>query len=119
MAATAPDLTKSPPRSGREMLGRYAWLARLADKVRAVHAGTAGDYPGYCPLSMGFLQYAGVTRDAFEALVEQGADDAQLVTYFDRHVSDPQREAANRFVLVECHLYLDEQDAHEGRIQTG
>ncbi len=119
MTVTAPDLTKTPPRSGREMLGRYAWLARLADKVRAEHAHTNGTYPGYCPLGMGFLQYAGITRDAFDALIEQGADDTQLVTYFDRHVSEAQREAANRFVLVECRLYLDQQDAEEGRIQAG
>jgi hypothetical protein len=39
----APDLSTTPPRSGRERLGRYAWLARLADKVRADHADTAGD----------------------------------------------------------------------------
>jgi Domain of unknown function (DUF5069) len=119
MPVTPRDLTKTPPRSGRDMLGRYAWLARLADKVRAEHAHTNGTYPGYCPLGMGFLQYAGITRDAFDALIEQGADDAQIVTYFDRHVSDAQREAANRFVLVECRLYLDEQDAEEGRIQAG
>lgn len=115
MTTTAPDLTKSPPRSGREMLGRYAWLARLADKVRAEHAGTNGEYVGYCPLSMGFLEHAGIAREAFDALVEQGADDQKLVTYFDRHVSDEQRETTNRYVLEENRTHLDEQDAEEGR----
>jgi hypothetical protein len=44
MSVTAPDLNTSFPRAGREMLGRYTWLGRLADKVRADQAGTAGEY---------------------------------------------------------------------------
>jgi Domain of unknown function (DUF5069) len=115
MTTTAPDLSQTFPRSGREMLGRYSWLARLADKVRAHQAGTAGEYVAYCPLSMGFLERTGITQDAFDSLVEQGADDQKLVTYFDRHVSDDQREAANRFVLEESRSHLDAQDAEEGR----
>ncbi len=115
MLAAAPDLTKAPPRSGREMLGRYSWLARLADKVRAEHAGTQGEYVGYCPLSMGFLERAGFTHDAFDLLVAQGLDDEQLVEYFDGHVSDEQREAANGYVLEEHREALDEEDAEEGR----
>jgi Domain of unknown function (DUF5069) len=115
MIAAAPDLTKFPPRSGREMLGRYAWLARLADKVRAEHAGTQGEYVGYCPLSMGFLERTGVTRNAFDLLIAQGLDDQKLVDYFDNHLSDEQREAANRYVLEEHRQNLDEEDAEEGR----
>lgn len=97
------------------MLGSYAWLARLADKVRAEHAGTQGEYVGYCPLSMGFLERTGVTRNAFDLLIAQGLDDQQLFEYFDNHVSDEQREAANRYVLEEKRQALDEQDAEEGR----
>lgn len=97
------------------MLGRYAWLARLADKVRAEHAGTEGGYVAYCPLSMGFLEHLGVTTSAFDLLVGQGLDDAQLVKYFDEHVSDEHRDAANRYVLEERRLSLEEQDAEEGR----
>jgi len=115
MTNTAPDLSKTPPRSGREMLGRYAWLARLADKVRAEHAGTEGEYVGYCPLSMGFLDHAGVTAEDFVRLIEQNAGDAGLVAFFDRHVSDKNREAANRFVLEDNSSHLDEEDAEEGR----
>ena len=44
MNVAAPDLTTKLPRSGREKLGRYTWLVRLADKVRADHAGTEGEY---------------------------------------------------------------------------
>lgn len=116
MIATAPDLTKSPPRSGRQLLGRYAWLARLADKVRAEQAGTQGEYVGYCPLSMGFLEHAGVTRNAFDVLVGEGLDDEKLVEYFDSHVNDERREAANRYVLEENRRHLDDEDAEEGRL---
>ena len=115
MNTTALDLTQNPPRSGREMLGGYAWLARLADKVRAEQAGTQGDYVAYCPLSIGFLQRTGVGRNAFDALIAQGSSDEELVRYFDRHVSGEQRDEANEYVLEERRLNLDEQDAEEGR----
>ena len=115
MNAAAPDLTATPPRSGRDMLGRYAWLARLADKVRADHAGNAGDYVAYCPLSTGFLERAGVSVADFDALIRNGASDADLTRHFDAQVSDAQRDAANRFVLDEMKSHLDEQDAEEGR----
>lgn len=111
----APDLNATPPRSGRDMLGRYAWLARLADKVRAEHAGTDGDYVAYCPLSKGFLDHAGVSADDFDGLIRTGASDDELTRYFDEHVSDAKRDAANRFVLDDMRSHLDEQDAEEGR----
>jgi hypothetical protein len=115
MNVAAPDLNTTPPRSGREMLGRYSWLARLADKVRGDHAGTAGEYIAYCGLSKGFLLRAGVPVDDFDKLIRDGASDADLATYFDQHVSDEQRESANRFVLHDMKSHLDEQDAEEGR----
>lgn len=115
MNVSAPNLSTTPPRSGRDMLGRYAWLARLADKARADHAGTAGDYVAYCPLSTGFLTRTGVSADDFDKVVRDGASDAELVAYFDAHVSDAHRDAANRFVLETMASHLDEQDAEEGR----
>ncbi len=110
------DLTMAPPRSGRNMLGRYAWLARLADKARSEHAGKNGEYIAYCPLSKGFLQRTGVSQDTFEGMIERGAGDDELISYFDDHVSDQQREAANDYVLKECASHLDQQDAEEGKI---
>jgi hypothetical protein len=115
MTVTAPNLTKSPPRSGRETLGRYAWLARLADKVRAEHAGLEGEYIAYCGLSQGFLKNAGITEDDFDLLIRNGSSDADLVSYFDSHCADAQREAANAYVLTDMKLHLDKQDAEEGR----
>ena len=115
MNATAPDLTTGFPRSGRDLLGRYAWLARLADKVRADHAGTPGEYIAYCGLSTGFLDRAGVSKADFDRLITDGASDGDLVKYFDEEVSSAQRDAANAFVLDEMKEHLDEQDAEEGR----
>src|ERR1700736_934046 len=115
MNVTALDLDTTPPRSGREMLGRYAWLARLADKVRADHAGTQGEYIAYCGLSTGFLDRAGVSVDDFDKLIRDGATDADLTKYFDEHVSDAQRDAPNRSLLDDMKSHLDKQDAEEGR----
>ncbi|HTV73059.1 MAG TPA: DUF5069 domain-containing protein [Candidatus Acidoferrales bacterium] len=115
----APDLTTTAPRSGRDLLGRYAWLGRLADKVRAEHAGTSGDYVAYCGLSTGFLDRADVRAEEFDRLIREGADDAALVRYFDEHVDDAHREAANSFVLDEMKEHLDEQDAEERPAREG
>ena len=112
---TTPDLQTSPPRSGKETLGRYAWLARLADKARAEAAGTNGEYVAYCPMSMGFLNRAGVDKEDFDRLIRQDASDEALIHYFDRHVSDEQRESANRYVLDEHRSNIEEQDREEGR----
>jgi len=114
---TIPDLTKAPPRPGRFMLGgRYAWLARLADKVRAQHAGTNGDYVGYCSLSTAYLDAVGITEQTFDGLIDQGAEDDDLVAFFDEHVSDERRRKANRLVLEDHAESLDRQDAEEGYV---
>jgi hypothetical protein len=115
MSVTAPDFSKAPPRSGRDKLGGYAWLARLADKARAQQAGTQGDYIAYCPLSQGFLGAAGISDEDFKGLIRGGASDDDLANYFDQHVTPQRREAANHFVLETMASHLDEQDAEEGR----
>ena len=115
MTITAPDLNTTVPRSGRERLGAYTWLARLADKARAEQAGTGGEYTAYCGLSTGFLDRAGVSIDAFRKLIHDGASDADLVRYFDEHVDAGHRDAANTYVLEDMKFHLDKQDAEEGR----
>ena len=97
------------------MLGGYAWLARLADTARAEYAGTNGDYIAYCPMSMGFLNRIGVSRDEFQHLVEQGASDDDLLRYFDEHVAAKRREEANQFILGDSAEHLNAQDREEGR----
>ena len=112
---SALDLTSTFPRSGRDLLGGYAWLARLADKARAEAAGTAGDYVAYCPLSLGYLERTHVSQAEFEKLVADGASDDALITYFDKHVSGAGKRAGNAFILERMASHLDEQDAEEGR----
>lgn len=113
--AIALDLKTGFPRSGRELLGGYAWLARLIDKARAERAGTQGDYVAYCPLSLGFLERAGYSRDAFHSLIERDAADEDFVTVFDQNVTPEHKASANRFVLETMVQHLDEQDVEEGR----
>ena len=112
---SAPDLSQMPPRSGRELLGGYAWLARLADKVRAEHAGTQGDYVGYCGMSMAYLDAVGVSKDEFDRIIRDGASDDDLVRYFNEHVDAAHKDAANRAVLEDMADHIAAQDAEEGR----
>jgi hypothetical protein len=114
MSVTIPDLNTSFPRSGRDRLGNYAWLGRLADKARAEDAGKGGEYIAYCGLSKGFLSRVGVTVDDFDKLIRDGKSDADLVRYFDEHVDTAQRDAANAYVLDDMKDHLDKQDAEEG-----
>jgi hypothetical protein len=111
--AAAPDLSKTVPRSGRHMISGWSWLARLADKVRAEQAGKAGEYVAYCPLSMGFLNRAGISREEFDRKVRSGASDQELAEHFETHAA-ARKEGANRFVLEEMRSHLDDQDAEEG-----
>jgi hypothetical protein len=109
----APDLRTAFPRRGRDMLGGYAFLARVIDKVRAEHAGTNGDYVGYCPMSTAFLHETGVSKEQFDELITSGKSDDEIVAYFDAHVSPERKAAANHRILDEMADHLDEQDAEE------
>jgi len=74
----AKDLTTDFPRSPREVLGGYVFAARVLDKCRAVLAGTAGEYHFDCPLDNFFFGFAEIKADAFKAMVEAGATDAEM-----------------------------------------
>ena len=79
----APDLTQpgTYPRSPRELLGGYVVAARTLDKCRAAIAGTLGDYHFDCPLDNLFLDFTGITADAFKEFVATGADDEAVATW--------------------------------------
>lgn len=94
----APDLQHTAPRSGSVKLGGFPWLARLADKARAELAGTAGDYETYCDVSKGFLQRCGVSIEDFSSLIRNGASDAELQRYFERHVDERHRADAENWI---------------------
>lgn len=110
----ARDLRKQPPRSGNSMLGRYAWLARLADKARAEKAGTANGYEAYCEISKGFLERCGIPVETFDALIAKGYSDRELTDYFDRHVSDARCGAAMQWILIDNAPEIHESDIEEG-----
>lgn len=110
----APDLRKSPPRRGREELGGWVWLARLADIARAQIAGTNGDYVAYDKISQGWLDNLSLARNTFNAVVETGADDDFMVMFMNRRADIARREKANKFILEEHRADLDKQDREEG-----
>lgn len=109
------DLRTAFPRSGRSALGGYAWLARIADKARAEEAGTGGEYIAYCPLSLGWLERIGISREDFHARIRAGASDGELVDFLDERATSAHKAAANRFIMETMASHLDEQDAEEGR----
>ena len=76
LSLLAKDLTRAFPRSPRETLGGYVIAARAVDKCRAVLAGTAGDYTSGCPVDQMFLNFAGLTYEAFSQAIISGAADS-------------------------------------------
>ncbi len=77
----APDLTRSFPRSPREILGGYVVAARTLDKCRAVLAETAGEYHFDCPLDRVFLDFTGISAEDFKAFVGTGATDGEVASW--------------------------------------
>jgi hypothetical protein len=67
---------------------------------------------------MGFLDRAGVSKDVFDELIRDGSSDADLVSYFDKHVDDAHRDAANSYVLNDQKSHLDSQDAEEAGLRN-
>lgn len=92
----APDLTKAFPRSPREMLGGFVIAGRTLDKCRAVLAGTNGEYHFDCPLDRTFLDFTGITADAFKAFVGTGATDDKMAAWI---IENSKVKEANEVVL--------------------
>jgi len=78
----AKDLTKTYPRSPREMVGGYVIGARCADKCRAFLLGINGDY-NYWPCSLAgmLFSFTGITPDQFKDVVATGANDEELAVW--------------------------------------
>lgn len=82
----AKDLAKEFPRSPFEDLGGMPWLARLIDKVRALDAGTLGEYtPFPCGGDRNFLMTLGVEADALKQVISGGASDAEIAEWVKAH----------------------------------
>lgn len=85
---TAKDLTKEFPRSPFEELEGLPWLARLIDKVRALQAGTLGEYTPYpCGGDRHFLGVVGVDVDQLKALIDSGAGDNEIAQWVKAHAT--------------------------------
>lgn len=75
---SAPDLSRTYPRSPREMLGGYVVAARTLDKCRAEVAGTLGEYHFDCPLDNLLFDFTGITADQLREKVSSGATDEEI-----------------------------------------
>jgi len=99
------DYTKegSYPRSGRDLLGGVAFLARSIDKMRAHIAGTAGEYVALRGLSQRVFDLYGLTAEQFMEVVREGGDDeAVLRRLQERGAKQPTQQeiqAHNQAVL--------------------
>ena len=82
------DLRTGFPRSVREQLGGYVHLARMIDKCRAKVAGTLGEYIYPCPMDYKFLEFVGISEEAFFQAVASRSD--QEMVSWVRSTSNPQ-----------------------------
>lgn len=90
----AKDLTKTYPRSPREMLGGYVIGARCADKCRAFLLGINGEY-NYWPCSLAALlfTFTGINPEQFKEIVATGATDEELGDWLKEHSKVQDRQA--------------------------
>ena len=90
----AKDLTKTYPRSPRELLGGYVIAARCADKCRAFLLGLNGDY-NYWPCSLAGLlfSFTGITPEQFKEVVASGVNDDELAAWLTAHSKVDDRQA--------------------------
>jgi len=112
---TAKDLSKEFPRSPLDELDGIPWLPRLIDKVRALQAGTLGDYsPFPCGGDRNFLSVVGVDPDPLKTLIDGGAADAEIAQWVKAHAPDGLGERLSAYrqralapVTPELQGYLD------------
>ena len=105
---------KTFPRRGRQALGDFLWLARVADKGRAAAAGTIFDYIYPCPMDKGVMERWGITPAEFDAALREHPTDEALLAWLSKRVAPQQRDAANAWLTEEMTRHLDKQDAEEG-----
>ncbi|MES2995863.1 MAG: DUF5069 domain-containing protein [Verrucomicrobiota bacterium] len=79
------DLTKEAPASPRQRVGGYVILARMADKGRAVIAGTNGEYHFDCPLDNMLFGFKNVQGSDVRTLLESGKRNGEIAAWLDAH----------------------------------
>ena len=112
---TAKDLTREYPRSPLDELDGLPWLPRLIDKVRALQAGTLGDYtPFPCGGDRHFIGVVGVDADQLKARIDSGAGDTEIAAWVKAHAAPglderlkTYREQSQLPVTGEMRGYLD------------
>jgi hypothetical protein len=87
----AKDLTHEFPRSPREVLAGYVVAGRTLDKCRSALAGTKGEYHFDCPLDNFFLDFVGITADAFSDFVVTGASDESVTAWIEEHATSREK----------------------------
>jgi hypothetical protein len=75
------------PRARGLVIGNIPWLARAADKARAVAEGRIGDYVYPCPADQAFLREVQLSAEEFTALVLSSADDGELIAVMKAHLA--------------------------------
>ncbi len=81
--ASAPDLTKRPPRSPRARLGGYVILPRMLDKGRAEIADQSGEYHYNCPLDQRFVNFVGIDPTALREELAAGKGDEEILAWIN------------------------------------
>jgi hypothetical protein len=98
------DLTKTAPRSVKEMMLGTVQLARTTDKAKALAHGSIGEYHYDCPMDQRLFEYLGMDPKAFLNVVKEAKNDAEIEAYAKTFVAkkDPRNiEAFNKKWLTE------------------
>lgn len=111
------DLTTQYPRSGSEVLGGYAWLARMIDKCRAYLNDSLGDYIYPCPIDKELLAEINLTGEEFAEIVDETTTDEEVLQRLDLPLDNKNPEAAKwtSEFLENRHDSLKRQAEEEGR----
>ena len=109
------------PRSPKALLGGFAHLGRLIDKIRLRHAGQIQDY-NY--LTMGFdkylIDFLGIDAQAFEQRVLAGGTDEELLAWVQsngRPSTPDQIEQWSRLLLASKPKDEEAKRRYQARLQ--
>lgn len=75
------------PRARGLVIGNIPWLARAADKARALAESRIGDYVYPCPADQQFLREMQISAEDFSALVLASADDGEVIERMKAHLA--------------------------------
>lgn len=85
------DLTKTYPRSPRELLAGYVIAGRTLDRCRAMLNGTNGPYNYNGGMDQLFFGFTGIDAEDFKAFVATGASDEEVAVWILNHSKQTER----------------------------